>query len=187
MFSTRIGFLLALAVVVARTVAEALLQPRPKRVVAPEHRALPSLLALTLSHSAAAVAVAVVLWRAQTGITPQLAAGLALVAMGFAGRVVSFRYLGGGFSTAVAPDATGGLCTSGPYALLRHPLYAFYLLEMAGFLVADANLICVLALLAVLAATVVRMPKEEALLEAQFGPAYREYCARTRRLIPFVY
>ena len=79
------------------------------------------------------------------------------------------------------------LCSDGPFAFLRHPIYTgidlfyfgtFLMLPHLGFLVqAVANLVvCDL-----------RGRIEEQVLLGAFGEQYRQYMARTKRLIPGVY
>lgn len=83
--------------------------------------------------------------------------------------------------------AQRGLVVRGPYRVVRHPIYLGYLIGHAGFLLVNASPrnAAVLALLYV--AQVVRMRREEAVLDdAQTG--YRAYRRRVPwRLIPFVY
>ena len=83
--------------------------------------------------------------------------------------------------------AQRGLVVRGPYRVVRHPIYLGYLIGHIGFLLVNASPrnAAVLALLYV--AQVVRMRREEAVLDdAQAG--YRAYCRRVPwRLIPFVY
>jgi protein-S-isoprenylcysteine O-methyltransferase Ste14 len=182
----RVVFLVFVVAYVARTLAEGVIQPRRKRAVAPDQRGLGTLALLLLGHGAAGVAVAIGLWR---GPTPWLglALGLAVLGAGYAGRVVSLRALGGRWSTSVAPDASSPLCQSGPYAVLRHPVYAFYLVEMIGMVVIRPGPFTLAATAIVLGAALARIPREERLLAEQFPADFPAYRARTRRLVPFLY
>ncbi len=68
--------------------------------------------------------------------------------------------------------------TSGPYRLLRHPLYAGSAVIGAGFVVAAASPLVtgvVLGYLAVTTAAAIRL--EEATLRADFGDAHARYAA----------
>lgn len=74
---------------------------------------------------------------------------------------------------------TGRLATSGPYARIRHPQYAAFILVMLGFLVQWPTLIT-LALFPVLVAVYVRLAKrEEVEALARFGSDYRAYLEQT--------
>lgn len=73
----------------------------------------------------------------------------------------------------------GCLATSGPYARIRHPQYAAFILVMLGFLVQWPTLIT-LALFPVLAAVYIRLAKrEEVEALAGFGNDYRAYLEQT--------
>jgi protein-S-isoprenylcysteine O-methyltransferase Ste14 len=85
----------------------------------------------------------------------------------------------------ILPEARG-LVTRGPYRLVRHPVYLGELGAAAGLVVASPTLWNVGALAVFAAAQAVRMPLEERALTAEF-PEYREYAARTPRLVPRFY
>lgn len=93
---------------------------------------------------------------------------------------VSVLFLGRCFG--VLPEARG-LVTSGPYRLVRHPVYLGEIGACVGLAIASASLRNT-ALLGILAAAqAVRMGLEEEALALAF-PRYVEYAARTPRLIP---
>jgi protein-S-isoprenylcysteine O-methyltransferase Ste14 len=117
-----------------------------------------------------------------------LAGGLALMWTGLALRVWAIRHLAGTLRAFVVGDFHRGLVTSGPYRHLRHPSYAGALLTAAGFGVALGHWTSLLVLIVGWAAGLAyRIRVEEAVLRGAFGPAYEEYAARTRRLIPLLY
>jgi protein-S-isoprenylcysteine O-methyltransferase Ste14 len=76
------------------------------------------------------------------------------------------------------------LITSGPYALIRHPLY----LGMFGWAIAlgllTANWIFVAMAVLSIAGTIVRIPKEEQMMLEAFGDEYKVYKLRTGRFLP---
>jgi protein-S-isoprenylcysteine O-methyltransferase Ste14 len=77
------------------------------------------------------------------------------------------------------------LITSGPYAIVRHPLYdgvALLVLPWAGFLL--DTWLGLLVGLALYGAARLFAPREEAELEATFGPAWQRY--RESVLIPWL-
>jgi protein-S-isoprenylcysteine O-methyltransferase Ste14 len=109
--------------------------------------------------------------------------GWALQTIGFLGalwcKATLFRNFG------VAP-AIRGVEVRGPYAFLRHPMYASYFIAQLGFIYAfptlwNAAIIAAWALIQIL-----RINAEERMLKAE--PRYQAYAMRVRwRLFPRVY
>jgi protein-S-isoprenylcysteine O-methyltransferase Ste14 len=76
------------------------------------------------------------------------------------------------------------LLTSGPYRLVRHPIYSGYLALLLGSGIAALN-ICVLLLWPLsLLGILVQAGAEEQLLAKKFGPDYERYARRTGQLVP---
>ena len=88
------------------------------------------------------------------------------------------------FHGAANPTA-GGLVTKGPYAFLRHPIYAAILWFVWAGVLTHVSVVAVALGLIVTAGTAVRIVAEERLLPGLY-PEYSEYAARTKRVIPFV-
>lgn len=80
------------------------------------------------------------------------------------------------------------LVDKGAYRVIRHPIYLSYLLLFSGFCLLTQSLLG-LILLAISGAITFgnHIRVEEKLLEERFGSAYRDYRARTKKLIPFIY
>jgi protein-S-isoprenylcysteine O-methyltransferase Ste14 len=77
--------------------------------------------------------------------------------------------------------------SSGPYAIVRHPMYAGALIYLAGTPLALGSYWGLLALLFMLPFLVWRLTDEEHLLVREL-PGYAEYCRNVRyRLVPFVW
>jgi protein-S-isoprenylcysteine O-methyltransferase Ste14 len=82
----------------------------------------------------------------------------------------------------VAPDQK--VISTGPYALVRHPLYDGLMLSCIGIPLALGSYWALLLVIPVFVLVVVRLQNEEAFLVERL-PGYDEYCARVRRrLIP---
>lgn len=104
---------------------------------------------------------------------------------------LSFVLIGGGFwllaaSWRVLYEASREhrLATSGPYARMRHPQYAGFVLIMTGFLVQWPTLVT-LAMFPVLVFMYARLARrEEADMAERFGDEWRAYAGRTPRFIP---
>jgi protein-S-isoprenylcysteine O-methyltransferase Ste14 len=82
------------------------------------------------------------------------------------------------------PTATAR--TQGPYALVRHPLYAAEIIGAIGLFLQYASPWTALLMVISLGFQLQRMRNEERVLGATF-PEYAAYAARTRRLIPGVH
>jgi protein-S-isoprenylcysteine O-methyltransferase Ste14 len=114
---------------------------------------------------------------------PYVAAGVALIASGEALRLWSVHHIGA--ISRTRSERLGPLIASGPFALVRNPLYIGNIALWAGFAV-TARLLwlapIIILLLAIEYHAIVRW--EETLLAARLGDAYRDYAARVRRWMP---
>jgi methanethiol S-methyltransferase len=84
------------------------------------------------------------------------------------------------------PSGRGGLQVSGPYRLVRHPLYFGWMLATFGaaHMTGDRLTFAVLTSLYL----AIAIPWEERSLVDSFGDAYRRYQRQVRwRMIPFIY
>jgi protein-S-isoprenylcysteine O-methyltransferase Ste14 len=115
------------------------------------------------------------LWGVHAGFGVQLA-GLLLA-------IASLLALGRSFGF-VAADR--GLKTRGPYAVVRHPIYASYLLIQSGYLLQSLSLRNLAVVAFATACNIARALAEERLLAR--SPAYRAYRERVQwRLIPYLW
>jgi protein-S-isoprenylcysteine O-methyltransferase Ste14 len=78
------------------------------------------------------------------------------------------------------------LVTTGPYKIVRHPLYAVEAIATIGVLMTFWSVGAFLLVIAQFAFQLVRMHYEEKVLRATF-PEYADYASHTARLIPGVY
>jgi protein-S-isoprenylcysteine O-methyltransferase Ste14 len=87
---------------------------------------------------------------------------------------------------AGATPTPGGLVTTGPYRVIRHPIYtAVCLFGWAG-VAAHWNLATAALGLLLFLGALIRMLCEERLLREAY-PDYRDYAGRTKRMIPGVF
>ena len=123
---------------------------------------------------------------APAGATDALAAfGAPVVLAGVGLAVWAKLKLGRWFSANFGVKRDHVLITDGPYALVRHPIYAGLIATLAGgALLWDSRLTLLLAALMALP-LYFHTVFEELLFEQHFGAAYREYQARVPRLVPF--
>ena len=111
-------------------------------------------------------------------------AALVVTMLGAAFAVAAVATLGMNFS--FHPEARR-LVVSGPYRLVRHPVYLAEIIMSSAVLISSMRLTLVVGECLVIALQVVRIHAEERLLAATL-PAFRDFEAATRyRLIPGVW
>ncbi len=114
--------------------------------------------------------------------------GVVLFFSGLLLRWFSIIYLGRFFTVNVAIAKDHRLIDTGPYRLIRHPSYTGALMAFLGFGLCLSNIASLLIiLLPVTAAFLHRISIEETALGNALGETYRNYCQRSKRLIPFIY
>jgi protein-S-isoprenylcysteine O-methyltransferase Ste14 len=104
----------------------------------------------------------------------------ALIIIGAVSSFVVLRWLGKSFS--ILAEARR-LVTTGPYRLVRHPLYLCEGIALLGVALQVVSPLAVVIALFILLIQFRRMINEEAVLTSAF-PEYSAYAARTPRLIP---
>jgi protein-S-isoprenylcysteine O-methyltransferase len=114
--------------------------------------------------------------------------GVAVMICGLAARLWSQAVLGRYYTSTLRLADDQPVLASGPYRLLRHPGYAGLLLAWLGAGLATANWAVALAIaLLMVFVYAYRIAAEEAMLVGSFGDRYKDYMARTWRLVPYVY
>ncbi|MCT7374718.1 protein-S-isoprenylcysteine O-methyltransferase [Chelativorans sp. EGI FJ00035] len=122
-------------------------------------------------------------------------AGLSTIALGtafFSCALWLFRSshkaLGRNWSISLEIREKHKLVCIGPYAVVRHPMYTSFLLMAVGQALLLSNWVVALAGLAGFAFLFfLRIGKEEHIMLESFGPQYRAYMERTKRIIPYLY
>lgn len=103
-----------------------------------------------------------------------------LMLTGMIGQIYAKYTLGRRFGVVAA---NRGLCLSGPYRLVRHPIYFFYFLTHLGFLVSSFTVWNAFVYGLVYVQLIPRILAEERILRED--PAYVDYCKKVpSRLIP---
>jgi protein-S-isoprenylcysteine O-methyltransferase Ste14 len=120
--------------------------------------------------------------RASLSMTQTVIASLlSLVGTGIS--VFVLAHLGRSFSLMAEARK---LVTTGPYRILRHPLYIFEAVASLGVLIQFSSFYTVVIFLSYCFLQFQRMKNEEAVLEMAF-PEYQDYKSKTARLIPGIY
>ena len=112
--------------------------------------------------------------------------GAAVTAAGLLFAVWARRHLGTNWSQAVTLKEGHELITSGPYALVRHPIYTGFLLAFLGCAVARGEWRGLLAVALVFGGLWPKLRLEEKWMRAQFGESYEAYSRRVSALVPYV-
>lgn len=118
----------------------------------------------------------------------QTALGIAAMVAALVLFRLTHKALGRMWSVSLDIREKHELVTSGIYRHVRHPMYtAFWTMALAQALLLP-NLVAGLAgLVGFGTLYFLRVGPEEAMMEATFGEAWRDYRARTARLIPGIY
>jgi protein-S-isoprenylcysteine O-methyltransferase len=99
----------------------------------------------------------------------------------------ALRTLGHFFVPGVALFRDHALVTSGPFRLVRHPLYSAVLALWLGAALGTLNWLLFALLLLVVGGLFIASRAEEAILRGKFGTVYEAYAAQTGRFIPKVW
>jgi protein-S-isoprenylcysteine O-methyltransferase Ste14 len=100
----------------------------------------------------------------------------------------SHKELGRNWSISLQIRERHALVCAGPYAFVRHPMYTSFMLMGFGQAFLLSNWVAGLAgLLGFAILFFLRVDKEERMMLESFGPQYRTYMERTKRIIPYLY
>jgi protein-S-isoprenylcysteine O-methyltransferase Ste14 len=112
--------------------------------------------------------------------------GALTTAAGLAFSAWARVHLGRNWSAAVSVKQDHQLIRTGPYAIVRHPIYTGLLVGLIGTAIAIAQWRALVAVLIAFAAFWRKLRLEERWMTETFGDDYRQYRARTAALIPFL-
>lgn len=132
---------------------------------------------LSLTHNGGHLWADLIGWNGDPHLSPfHLASYVAIIG--------GFVMIADAWKVLLAAQRDGVLATSGPYARLRHPQYAGFMLIMVGFLLQWPT-IPTLVMFPVLALVYRRLARrEEQEVRERFGAEWDTYAQRTPRFIP---
>jgi protein-S-isoprenylcysteine O-methyltransferase Ste14 len=129
-------------------------------------------------------------WRARAFVpNSDLAgvSGLLLVFVGIAFSIWSRFQLGGNWSGAVTVKQGHTLICRGPYTIVRHPIYAGFLLALLGVALIVGEVRGLLGVGVLFLSFWLKSRIEERFMLEQFGTDYRRYQQQVKALIPYIF
>jgi protein-S-isoprenylcysteine O-methyltransferase Ste14 len=112
--------------------------------------------------------------------------GAVITASGLMFAVWARRHLGKNWSQAVTVMQDHELIASGPYAIVRHPIYTGLLLGLLGSAVARGEWRGLLAVALVFVILWRKLKLEEKWMRAHFGERYESYARQVAALVPYI-
>lgn len=117
--------------------------------------------------------------------TPELAIAAVIITLAGMGFAVWARvHLGQNWSSVPTVKEHHQLIRSGPYRLVRHPIYSGILLAMMGTFLANGKVRGAVAVALIWLGWVLKSRMEEEFMVRTFGAEYEEYRRTTGALIP---
>lgn len=136
-----------------------------------------------------AIAIAILFGYDRIGLLPEwlLYPGLAIYLLGLLIAYWAASTLGRFYAPTVQVQTDHRVVETGPYRLIRHPIYAASIFSILGIGLALQSWPAVFVLSAVIfSGYAYRIQIEERFLVAELGDDYLQYCKRTKRIIPFI-
>ncbi len=112
--------------------------------------------------------------------------GAAVTIAGLLFAVWARRHLGSNWSRSVTIKQGHELITTGPYGLVRHPIYTGILVGFLGSAIASSQVRGFIAFALIFLAFWLKLRMEEQWMRAQFGETYANYARHTAALVPYL-
>jgi protein-S-isoprenylcysteine O-methyltransferase Ste14 len=112
--------------------------------------------------------------------------GAAVTNAGLLFAVWARVHLGRNWSRSVTIKEGHELITTGPYAVVRHPIYTGILIGFLGTAIALSQVRGFIVFVLILLVFCVKFRMEEQWMRSQFGETYANYAHRTAALVPYL-
>lgn len=113
--------------------------------------------------------------------------GAAVTVAGLLFAIWAREHLGRNWSGSVTIKQDHELITSGPYTVVRHPIYTGILLGLLGTAIALSEIRGFIGLFLSFLALWIKLRIEERWMRSQFGDSYAAYAHRTAALVPYLF
>ena len=118
---------------------------------------------------------------------PIVLTGLLAVLLGVVFSVWARLMLGDNWSNRVTVKENHTLVRSGPYRIVRHPIYSGILLGMLGSALQRGGIRCFVGVLICGFSFWLKTRVEERFMVQSFGEEYLQYCHKVKALAPFIF
>jgi len=112
--------------------------------------------------------------------------GVAVTIAGLLFAVWAREHLGRNWSRSVTIKQDHELITTGPYAVVRHPIYTGILTGFLGMAIAISQVRGFIVFVLIFLALWIKFRMEEQWMRSEFGEAYTAYAHRTAALVPYL-
>lgn len=112
--------------------------------------------------------------------------GIAITYTGIGLAIWARMILGRNWSSSVTIKQDHRLIRTGPYSVVRHPIYSGILLALFGSAVINGKIKILIFVPILLMGFLIKSRKEERFMTEQFGREYDNYRHQTKALIPFI-
>jgi protein-S-isoprenylcysteine O-methyltransferase Ste14 len=113
--------------------------------------------------------------------------GAAVTFAGLLFAIWAREYLGSNWSRSATIKQDHELIDTGPYAVVRHPIYTGILAGFRGMAIAISQVRGFIVLVLIFVAFWMKLRMEEQWMRSQSGEAYAAYAYRTAALVPYLF
>ncbi|MGA7753988.1 MAG: isoprenylcysteine carboxylmethyltransferase family protein [Candidatus Sulfotelmatobacter sp.] len=112
--------------------------------------------------------------------------GAAVTVAGLLFAVWAREHLGRNWSRSVTIKQGHELITTGPYAVVRHPIYTGILTGFLGMAIAISRVRGVIVFVLIFVVLWLKLRMEEKWMRSNFGDTYATYARKTAALVPYI-